>query len=171
MSEISRQTVWGINFSDPDCFRSLYDEYYSYLCGVAASFIGDFEKSRELVNDVFLRVWARRLLLKYPPLPYLFSAVRNACYNYLRDNRKTIELSLLENIPDVPLYDEREVEDLVELISEISSQLPDRCREVFDLHFNEGMDAKEIAERLNITPSTVRVQLKIALDKIREKMK
>ncbi|MBO4610810.1 MAG: sigma-70 family RNA polymerase sigma factor, partial [Bacteroidales bacterium] len=70
-----------------------------------------------------------------------------------------------------PLYDEREVEDLVELISEISSQLPDRCREVFDLHFNEGMDAKEIAERLNITPSTVRVQLKIALDKIREKMK
>ncbi|MBO4466275.1 MAG: hypothetical protein J5748_06350 [Bacteroidales bacterium] len=27
MSEISRQTVWGINLSDPDCFRSLYDGY------------------------------------------------------------------------------------------------------------------------------------------------
>ena len=173
MPEITPQTVQGIVHSDPKCFRSLYEVYYSYLCGLAVSYIHDFEKARELVNDVFLRVWERRAQLKYPPLPYLISGVRNACYNYLRDSRGagSISLSLLERVPDVALYDENEVEDIVKLISGLALQLPKRCSEVFYLHFSEGLDTAEIAERLRISPSTVRVQLKIALDKIRESLK
>lgn len=173
MPDITPITVQGIVHSDPKCFRSLYDAYYAYLCGLAVSYIHDFEKARELVNDVFLRVWEHRAELKYPPLPYLISGVRNACYNYLRDSRKESKLTLefLERIPDVALYDENEVEDIVQLISRLSADLPKRCKEVFSLHFNEGMDTGDIASRLDITPATVRVQLKIALDRIREHLK
>lgn len=173
MTEITPTTVRGINCSDPQCFRSLYDAYYSYLCGLAASYIHDFEKARELVNDVFLRVWERRTEFKYPPLPYLISSVRNACYNYLRDARKAsmVTLEFVERVPDTALYDENEVEDIMQMISGITAELPNRCREVFFLHFREGMDTTDIAERLAISPSTVRVQLKIALDKIRERLK
>ena len=119
MPEITLTTVRGINCSDPRSFRSLYDAYYSYLCGLAASYIHDFEKARELVNDVFLRVWERRTEFKYPPLPYLISSVRNACYNYLRDVRKAsmVTLEFVERIPDTALYDENEVEDIMQLIS------------------------------------------------------
>ena len=173
MPDITPRTIEGIVHSDPRCFRSLYDAYYAYLCGLAVSYIHDFEKARELVNDVFLRVWERRAQLKYPPLPYLISGVRNACYNYLRDSRKASEitLSLLERLPDAALYEESEVEDIVHMISALSSQLPKRCCEVFSLHFYEGLDTEEIAGRLGIMPSTVRVQLKIALDRIRENLK
>ena len=173
MPDITLQTVEGIIRSDPKCFRSLYDAYYAYLCGLAVSYIHDFEKARELVNDVFLRVWEHRAQLKYPPLPYLISGVRNACYNYLRDSRKASEvrLSLLERVPDVALYDEHEVEDIIGLISALSARLPKRCSEVFTLHFYEGMDTADIAVKLGVSPSTVRVQLKIALDKIRENLK
>ncbi len=173
MPEISPITVSGIIHSDPKCFRSLYDAYYAYLCGLAVSYIHDFEKARELVNDVFLRVWEHRTQLKHPPLPYLISGVRNACYNYLRDSRKQSEvsLSLLERLPDTPLYDESEVEDIVQQISDLSARLPQRCGEIFNLHFREEMDTADIASRLGISPSTVRVQLKIALERIREKLK
>lgn len=173
MKGITPITVFGIVHSDPKCFRRLYDAYYSYLCGLAVSYIHDFEKARELVNDVFLRVWEHRSELKYPPLPYLISGVRNACYNYLRDNKKVSELtlSLAERVQDLVPYDEEEVEDIVQQISELSSQLPQRCMEVFSLHFHKGMDTADIARRLDISPSTVRVQLKIALDKIRENLK
>ena len=173
MTAVTQSTVQGIVNSDPKCFRSLYDAYYAYLCGLAVSYIHDFEKARELVNDVFLRVWEHRSQLKYPPLPYLISGVRNACYNYLRDTRKASEitLSLLERIPDIALYDDNDVEDIMRIINEQSALLPDRCGKVFSLHFHEGLDASEIADKLGITPSTVRVQLKIALDKIREKVK
>ena len=173
MQEITQKIVQGIINSDPRCFRTLYDAYYSYLCGLAVSYIHDFEEAQELVNDVFLRVWERRSLLKHPPLPYLISGVRNACFNYLRDNKKASEvtLTLLERIPDVALYDENEVEDIVRMISDLSSQLPKRCYEVFNLHFDEGLDTADIAKRLGLSPSTVRVQLKLAIDKIREKLK
>ena len=173
MQEITQKIVQGIINSDPRCFRTLYDAYYSYLCGLAVSYIHDFEEAQELVNDVFLRVWERRALLKHPPLPYLISGVRNACFNYLRDNKKASEvtLSILERVPDVALYDENEVEDIVRMISDLSSQLPKRCCEVFNLHFDEGLDTADIAKKLGLSPSTVRVQLKLAIDKIREKLK
>ena len=173
MPEVTPATTWGIVHSDPKCFRILYDAYYAYLCGLAVSYIHDFEKARELVNDVFLRVWERRTHLKYPPLPYLISGVRNACYNYLRDTRKVSELTLsvLEHLPEASPYDENEVGEMVIRIAEVSTQLPQRCAEVFHLHFDECLDTEEIAEKLGISPSTVRVQLKIALDRIREYLK
>lgn len=173
MQKITPNIVDGIVRSDFKCFRSLYDAYYSYLCGLAVSYIHDFDKAQELVNDVFVRVWERRSQLKHPPLPYLISGVRNACYNYLRDTKKASEMTLvlMERLPDIALYNEEEVEELVLMISEVSSKLPKRCGEVFDLHFNEGLSADEISQQLGITPSTVRVQLKIALDKIRENLK
>lgn len=173
MHKITPNIVQGIVRSDMKCFRSLYDAYYAYLCGLAVSYIHDFEKAQELVNDVFVRVWEHRAELKHPPLPYLISGVRNACYNYLRDSKKAsaMTLVLMEHLPDVRLYNEEEVEDIVQLISELSAKLPRRCNEVFNLHFNERLDNEEIAQRLGITTSTVRVQLKIALDKIRENLK
>lgn len=173
MAKITPLTILGVVNSNPKSFRTLYDAYYSYLCGVAMCYIHDVEVARELVNDVFLRVWERRMTLKYPPLPYLISGVRNACFNYIRDNKKQSEsaLVLMDSIPDVPVYDEDEVEDIVRMISEISHSLPPRCAEVFFLHFNEGMDNAEIADRMGVSESTVRVQQKIAIDKIREKLK
>lgn len=151
----------------------MYDAYYAYLCGLAVSYIHDCEKAQEIVNDVFVRVWERRAQLKYPPLPYLISGVRNACYNYLRDSKKASEMTLvlMDNLPDALPYNEEEVDDLVHMISDVSSKFPARCREVFSLHFGEGLDTDEIAKKLGISNSTVRVQIKIALDKIRENLK
>ena len=80
-------------------------------------------------------------------------------------------LILMENLPDVLPYNEEEVENLALMISEVSSKLPARCSEVFSLHFVEGLATDEIAQQLGISPSTVRVQIKIALDKIRQNLK
>ena len=173
MQKITPTIVQGIVDSDLKCFRSLYDAYYAYLCGLAVSYIHDCEKAREIVNDVFVRVWERRTQLKHPPLPYLISGVRNACYNYLRDSKKASEMTLvlMEKLPESLPYNEDDVADLVLVISDVSSKLPVRCREVFSLHFGEGLDAEEIAKMLGISSSTVRVQIKIALDKIRENLK
>ena len=133
MQNVIPTVVQGIVNSDMRCFRSLYDAYYAYLCGLAVSYIHDFEKAREITNDVFVRVWKRRAQLKYPPLPYLISGIRNACYNYLRDCKKASEITLvlMERIPDLELYDEQDVEDIVHEIEEVSSTFPKRCGEVF----------------------------------------
>ena len=44
--------------------------------------------------------------------------------------------------------------------------LPERCRTVFLLKRQEQLSSREIAEMLVLSESTVRVQLKIAVDRI-----
>ena len=48
MPTITPATVRGIVHSDIGCFRDLYDAYYSYLCGMAVSYVHNFEAAREI---------------------------------------------------------------------------------------------------------------------------
>ena len=58
---------------------------------------------------------------------------------------------------------EAEVE---ELVRRLINDLPERCRTVFLLNRQEGLSSREIAEALSLSESTVRVQIKIAVDRI-----
>ena len=49
---------------------------------------------------------------------------------------------------------------------EAINDLPERCRTVFLLNRQEGLSSREIAEALSLSESTVRVQIKIAVDRI-----
>jgi len=49
--------------------------------------------------------------------------------------------------------------------------LPERCREIFRLSRIHGMNNREIARKLNISPNTVENQISIALKKLRMKLK
>ena len=48
--------------------------------------------------------------------------------------------------------------------------LPQRCREVFERYFYYGDSTKDISEKMDIRESTVRVQIKTALDRIRKEL-
>ena len=52
------------------------------------------------------------------------------------------------------------------ILNRVIDELPEKCRLIFLLARQEGLKPKEIAERLSIKESTVRVQMKIAVDKI-----
>ena len=67
------------------------------------------------------------------------------------------ELYVLKEAPGVgDLLDERQRH---ETLAEALASLPERCREVVQLRFQENLSYKEIAERLGVTTDTVKVQL------------
>jgi RNA polymerase sigma-70 factor (ECF subfamily) len=67
------------------------------------------------------------------------------------------ELPTLEEALGVgDLLDERQRH---ETLAEALASLPERCREVVQLRFQENLSYKEIAERLGVTTDTVKVQL------------
>lgn len=53
-----------------------------------------------------------------------------------------------------------------ELVRRMVNDLPERCRTVFLLSRQEGLSSREIAEALSLSESTVRVQIKLAVDRI-----
>ena len=105
---------------------------------------------------------------------YLLQATRNRALNHLRHlaiERRT-EPQLIEGAPKSPSTDAgaREAEIEVALQSAIG-ELPDRCRQIFELSRFEGLKYAEIAIRLGISVKTVEVQMGKALRILRVRLK
>jgi len=177
--EINESIIKRINTGDEKAFSILYQAYYVQLNVYAVSYINDKNVSREIVNDIFLQIWNKRGTLTYPIYSYLIKAVQNGSIDYLRsqnslnqvlENHKEQTNLFFENYihstPE-PLQD-LELRQLEEEIQKALDQLPPRCRDIFKFYFYEGKPIKEIAEDLQIQSSTVRVQLKNSLGKLRK---
>lgn len=99
------------------------------------------------------------------PRAFLFTTARNAAIDLFRRRRvvahetftETAELSLLERAPAVQELMERE--QRLETLLEAMLALPERCRQVMMLRHLDGLSYKEIGERLEISPETVKVHM------------
>lgn len=94
---------------------------------------------------------------------FLFTAVRNAAIDLMR--RRQVHLTIIEE-QKLPLLDEAlgtidsiDRAQQVDVLMQAVATLPPRCREVMRLRYFEGLAYKEIAERLGLSPETVKVHL------------
>ena len=71
---------------DLKAFEMLYDEHYESLCHYAQGFVFDLDTSREIVQDVFVRIWEKRaaLLGEESLKSYLYRSVHNQCLDHLK---------------------------------------------------------------------------------------
>ena len=134
-----------------------------------------------MVQDLFLRIWEHREL--WDPAgalnAYLFRAVRNRAFNYLRHQRvktkfcertadelspRSTNISSL--MPDQVLR-LHEIEDAVERAVQA---LPPRCREVFQLNRYQRLSYVQVAHVLQISVKTVEMQMGRALASLRRSL-
>lgn len=178
MPEIREDTVIRINEGDTKAFEVLYSTCYVYLCAVATKYIFNAEAAREVVNDVFVNVWNNRSTLVHPLLPYLIRSVQNRCLNYLRQQRlqmvplSDVQESLLdirEQQIDKETYPLAYLEnkEFEEKIYNAIERLPEKCKDIFVQYLYHNKSYDEIAQANNISSSTVRVQIKIGLAKLK----
>ena len=175
---LKEEIIRKINQGDPGAFRQLYSAYYTYLCAVATKYIHQAEDAQEIVNDVFLNIWKNKVELTAPVGPYLIRAVKNRCINYITRQKMT-EVSLTDVQEQLLTIQEEEVgkdenplaylenKELEELIEKAVKTLPPKCRTIFEQHLYQNMSYEEIAKENKIAASTVRVQIKIGLERIK----
>lgn len=179
MQTISEDTIRRLNQGDTKAFEQLYNRYYVYLSTVATKYLYSPQTAQEIVNDVFLGVWNRREELAYPVGSYLVASVRNRCLNHLR-TRRLEEVSLGDVSDQLLAFQEEQIEadpyplarlETEEVEKQIASAvdtLPPKCRAIFVQYLYQNKTYEEIAAANHISPSTVRVQIKIGLGKMRE---
>ena len=63
-----------------------------------------------------------------------------------------------------------ELKELQAVITSFVHQLPEKCKEIFRMSREEHLSNREIATKLGISEGTVSVQIKRALDKLRDKL-
>ncbi len=161
-------------------FRQLFDSYYAMLCGISNGYLNNKQLSEEVVGDVFLKIWENRLSLDIHTSmkSYLIRAVRNRSLNYLEQQK--IERYFQSNLSEDVSREEILVSDyqtplsnlitdeLENAISKAIDALPTECREIFRLSRFENLKYEEIARLQNISVNTVKTQMKIALQKLRQ---
>ncbi len=179
IKQVDKGLIVRINNDSEDAFSMLYKAYYSYLNAIAIYYLFDKNISSEVVNDVFLNVWNKRKELNYPIHSYLVRSVQNGCLNYIRSQKtrssiydsyseeisKMEEIHILSNPEPLQNIELKETECQ---IKEAIEHLPPKCRLIFECYFYEGKSPEEIAIQTNISVSTVRVQIKNALDKLKQ---
>ncbi|MFB6317543.1 RNA polymerase sigma-70 factor [Saccharicrinis sp. FJH54] len=158
-------------------FEHLFREHFTALCFFAQKYLGDMDSSKDLVHEVFVKVWDKRNEFDFekPAKSYLFTSVYNRCLNQIRDARKfnrtednELEQSLSHDGSD---NESIEMAELKSLIQKSLNSLPEKCRAVFNLSRYEGKSYAEIAEVLKISNKTVEAHMSKALRVLREDLK
>jgi RNA polymerase sigma-70 factor (ECF subfamily) len=158
-------------------FEKLFHEHFRALCYFAKKYVGDLDISKEIVHNVFIRLWENRSAFDWqkPAKSYLFTAVYNRSMNYLRDNKKNVsdkDGADIQNKADESVFsDTMEVAELESRIKSALQRLPEKCREVFELNRFDGKKYTEIAAYLNISVKTVESQMSKALKLLKEELK
>lgn len=168
-----------LNKQNPELFDEIFRQYSRSLFYYAAKFVDD-EVARDIVQDVFVKLWTtENITVKFSLNGLLFTMVRNSCLQQLEKQKvrnKYFESSkLLIQEEELRFYGEDKA-SLIELemenkLNDVLNKLPDRCRQVFMMSRFENKRNKEIAEELDISVKAVEKQITRALSEIRVEMK
>ncbi|WP_186755118.1 RNA polymerase sigma-70 factor [Echinicola salinicaeni] len=168
----SEQIVDGLRRGDRSVFKRLFDHYYTLLVLFAHKFVTDLDTARELVQDFFVYLWEfkEKLVIKVSIKSYMYTSVKNRCFNFLKLKRKSVSLENIDHDPgdgnhffENMVYSEYENAFLQEI-----KNLPPRCQEVFRLKRFQHKTNQEIAEILSVSIKTVEAQMSIALRRLRD---
>lgn len=158
--------------------KKMYDEYYHRLCFYALKYVRDVEEAKDIVQEIFVKIWEQSLLFKNEAAlsTYLYNGVYHTCLN--RINAQDIHArhhQYIKMINDEHEYanyvnDRIEREVLWEVLMAIDS-LPEECRKVIKLSYLEGNDIARVAELLNISEHTVKSQRARGKKLLQERLK
>jgi RNA polymerase sigma-70 factor, ECF subfamily len=168
-----------IRDGEPTALETLFHEHYAALCRFANRYLHDRAAAEDLVQDVFTSLWAGRLRLdvRGSLRAYLFAAVRNRALNLRKHQLVERDWEIDEAIPDVRALHRAppRPDDLLDDLERRSrlraalEALPERCRLVMQLRWEEQLTHAEIAEVLGITVKGVERQLSRGLRALRDR--
>lgn len=148
--------------------KALVLRYSPQLMTVARRYCRDDHAAKDVLQDAFIRIfkgikgyqaagsftaWMRRIVINVALYNKGKSSYKNEQGNLDQITHPLISPQAISNL---------NTEDLIALVQ----QLPEGFREVFNLYIIEGYAHDEIAEILNIAPSTSRSQLARARQKL-----
>ena len=146
-----------------------YLNSYSRLRQALQRRTGCAAAAEDLSQDVYLRLADREDRDLASPEAYVARTAANLALDW---RRSAVRRGVMAPFPsdlasDLPSAERTLVaRERLKLVLQIADRLPPRCREVFVLRKLEGLEQREIAERLGISMNMVQKHLRKALEDI-----
>ncbi len=164
---------------DRAAFSRLYEQSSALLFSLAVRIRGDRESATDLLQDVYLEVWRKRI--KYDagrgsPMAWLVTMTRSRAIDRLRSRAvkghgvtDPIDHSSAVQLPDgnpSPL-DVSASSEVRGLVGKALAELPEAQRKALELAYYQGLSHSEIAATLNEPLGTIKTRIKLGMDKLR----
>ena len=167
----------GIYTLSLKAYKDVFDSLYTSLCIFAKNYVDNLDIAKDLVQDVFIKVWEDKIEFKneIAVKSYLYSSVKNRSLDFLKSNRfkSTERMSVinLDRLDKESFYlKEVVIEEASSRIEDAINTLPNKCAQIMRLSIKEFTNP-EIAQHLNISINTVKAQKKIAYKRLRPLLK
>lgn len=88
-----KELAEGIVRGDEVCYERFFERYYVVVRKFIMSFIGDRAAAEDLAQELFIRLWNRRLSIdpQKPLKNWLIVSARNAALNWLKAKSRSPE--------------------------------------------------------------------------------
>lgn len=154
---------------DQVAFRKLFDDYRSKVFTYAIRYLKSKAQAEEIVQNVFLKIWLKRdgLIeiknfggyLRTITNNTTFDALKKRASEYKYKNESLQEWSDLDNTTEDAILSK----DAQSYVAQALNKLPKQQKLVYQMCHIDGLKQKEVAEKLNISPLTVKVHLREAV--------
>lgn len=166
-----------IKSDDKSSFKILFEKYYSQLSRFANLYLKNLDIAEDIVQEFFVQFWIKRneISINTSVKSYLYQSIRNRALNYNRDKKESLsinsDLEKVENLLVTEIKENLDFSIMKNAFNSAVESLPEKCKVIFKMSREEGLTYKQISEKLNLSQKTVESQMRIALMKMREKLK
>jgi RNA polymerase sigma-70 factor (family 1) len=161
---------------DLDAFTTIHKRYYGVLYSHAYKRLPDREEVKDILQELFTYIWNNKETIKFNInlQAYLYTAIRNKILNVFKHQKiKSDYITSFEAflVNEEPTPDETlRIKELINIINAEVSALPPQMRLIFEMSRNANLSHNEIAEKLQISPLTVKKQVNNSLRILRVKL-
>ena len=148
----------------------IYRDYHGKVHGYIRSKIANPQDAEDLTSEVFVKIYANLDTFdekKASLTTWIYTITRNTLTDFFRTRR------VFEEIPETYSVDDSVEEELcseeaLEKLADALEKLEKRERDIILLHYYSGRSLKEIAEKLGISYTYVKVLQNKALAKLKD---
>lgn len=165
-----KELITRLRKGDMSAYEQAFHIYYPRFVRFAEYIVKDLPTAKDLVQNVFLKVWRYRdrLIESLSLDNYLYVLTKREVLNHLRSCR--VMESLPASLAETPVAASALLDNQVDMsfVKEHIRSLPPQRRKVFELSRLQGLSNKEIARALSISEKTVERHITLAGKQLRE---
>lgn len=147
----------------------LYDQYESLLYGYAMRLTRNADRADDLVQETLIRAMGHLELIGTLARPqqraWLYRTLKNLFLD--EEVRSRRHAMLMQEIGRETFFEETTAAESISI--DPFEHVPERFRDVVEMHYRWGMTSQEIAVQLEIPAATVRSRLHLAIKEMRRK--
>ncbi len=171
--EVASELIVRLQQGDESAFRAIYDGLHARIFRLVQSLVKDPARTEEIVQDTFIALWLHRDRLdpQRSLYPYVYQTAKRLAIDHFR--RHVLENKALDHWCHTADQQTRNTEETIaygelsHFTDETIKRLPTQQQAVYMMSRVQGLSYDEIADRLQISPNTVRNHMVSALKSIK----